>query len=52
MTKAAARSPDLTIKKDGKPFAKWSYTVADDGQTMTEVGGATTNEIKIVYHRQ
>jgi hypothetical protein len=54
MTKAGARSLALSVKKDGKPFYKVTYTVAADGKTMTEVGGATaTNEtVKIVYDRQ
>ncbi|MBZ5619668.1 MAG: hypothetical protein LAQ69_13235 [Acidobacteriia bacterium] len=54
MTKAGARSLALSVKKDGKPFYKVTYTVAADGKTMTEAGGATaTNEkIKIVYDRQ
>jgi hypothetical protein len=54
MNKAEARSLDLLVKKDGKPFFKVTYTVAADGKSMTETGGATaTNEkIKIVYDRQ
>ena len=54
MAKAGARSLNLMVKKDGKPFFKVSYTVTADGKSMTETGGATaTNEkIKIVYDRQ
>jgi hypothetical protein len=54
MAKAGARSLDLVVKKDGKPFFKISYTVAEDLKSLTETGGATaTNErIKIVYDRQ
>ena len=54
MTKAGGRSLDLMIKKDAKPFFKVSYTVAADGKTMTETGGAvaTGEKIKIVYDRQ
>ena len=53
MTKAGARSLDLLVKKDGKPFYKVTYTVAADGKSMTEAGATATNEkVKIVYDRQ
>jgi len=51
--KNAARSLDIVVKKDGKPFFKATYTVAADGKTMTETGGATTggDKFKIVFDR-
>jgi hypothetical protein len=54
MSKAGVQSLNLMVKKDGKPFFKVTYTVAADGKSMTENGGATaTNEkIKVVYDRQ
>jgi hypothetical protein len=54
MTKAGARSLDLLIKKDGKPFYKVTYTVAGDGKSLIETGGATATgeKIKVVYDRQ
>jgi hypothetical protein len=54
MSKAGARSLNLMVKKDGKPFFRVTYTVAADGNSLTETGGATaTNEkIKVVYDRQ
>jgi len=36
--KNAARSLDLIVKKDGKPFFKSTYNVAPDGKSMTETG--------------
>src|SRR5712692_767895 len=33
MSKAGARSLDLTVKKDGKPFFKMTYTAAADGKS-------------------
>jgi hypothetical protein len=54
MAKAGARSLDLMVKKDGKPFFKILYTVAEDGKTMIETGGATATDekVKIVYDRK
>jgi hypothetical protein len=54
MAKAGARSLDLVVKKDGKPFFKISYTVDADGKSLTEIGGAaaTDEKVKIVYDRQ
>jgi hypothetical protein len=54
MTKGGARALDLMVKKDGKPFFKVTYTVAADGKSLTETGGATatSEKIKVVYDRQ
>ena len=51
--KNAGRSLDLTVKKDGKVFFKSTYTVAPDGKSMTEIGGAATGgeKFKIVLDR-
>ncbi len=48
-----SRSLDMTVKKDGKPFFKASYTVAADGKSMTEVGGPVSggDTVKIVFDR-
>ena len=51
--KNAARSLDFTVKKDGKPFFKATYTVAADGKSMTETGPPTSggDKFKIVFDR-
>ena len=51
--KNAARSLDLTVKKDGKSFFNATYTVSPDGKTMTEIGVASSgsDKIKIVFDR-
>jgi hypothetical protein len=51
--KNAARSLDLTVKKDGKPFFKATYTVAADGKSMTETGAPISggDKFKIVFDR-
>ena len=50
---SAARSLDLIVKKDGKPFFKGTYTVAADGKSMTEIGTPTNggDKIKIAFDR-
>jgi hypothetical protein len=54
MNKAGARSLDMVVKQNGKPFWKYTFTVAPDGKSMTETGGATaTNEkIAVFFDRQ
>jgi hypothetical protein len=51
--KSTARTLDLTVKKDGKPYFKAAYTVAGDGKSMTETGAATgsSDKIKVVFDR-
>ena len=51
--KDVARSLDLVIKKDGKPFLKAKYTVSADGKSMTEVGASVSGgeRFKIVFDR-
>ncbi|HXJ44197.1 MAG TPA: hypothetical protein VNH18_33225 [Bryobacteraceae bacterium] len=51
--KKVAQALDLTVKKDGKPFFKGTYTVSADGRSMTEIGEATNggDKIKIVFDR-
>jgi hypothetical protein len=51
--KDAARSLDLTVKKDGKPMFKGTYTVAADGKSMTEIGAPATGgeKFKVVFDR-
>ena len=47
-----ARSLDLTVKKDGKPFFTATYTVTADGKSMTEAGTLASGEkIKVLYDR-
>jgi hypothetical protein len=43
----------ITVKKDGKPFFKATYTVAADGKSMAETGGAvaSTEKFKITFDR-
>jgi hypothetical protein len=54
MTKAGERSLDLLVKKDGKEFYRVRYTVDEDGQCLTESGGATATgeKVTVVYDRQ
>jgi hypothetical protein len=51
--KNVGRSLDLTVKKDGKPFFKATYTVSADGKTMTENGAPVSggDRFKIVFDR-
>jgi hypothetical protein len=51
--KSAARSLDLTVKKDGKPFFKSTYTVSADGTSMTEIGMPASGgeKFKMVFDR-
>jgi hypothetical protein len=51
--KTAGRSLDLTVKKDGKPYFKATFTVAADGKSMTETGAAASggDKFKIVFDR-
>jgi hypothetical protein len=51
--KNAGRSLDLTVKKDGKPFFKATYTVAADGKSMTEMGAPASggDKFRIVFDR-
>jgi hypothetical protein len=53
MKNAPPRSLDITVKKDGKPFFKATYTVAADGKSMAETGGAvaSTEKFKITFDR-
>jgi hypothetical protein len=53
MKNALPRSLDITVKKDGKPFFKATYTVAADGKSMVETGGAvaSTEKFKITFDR-
>ena len=48
-----AKSLDLTVKKDGKPYFKGTYTVAPDGKSMTEMGAPANggDKFKIVFDR-
>jgi hypothetical protein len=50
---SAGHSLDLTVKKDGKPFFKSTYTVSADGKSMTEVATPTAggDKIKIAFDR-
>lgn len=48
------RSLDVTWKKDGQLLYRNTLTVSEDGQTLTETGGAagTNEKVKVVYDRQ
>jgi hypothetical protein len=51
--KDVSRSLDVTVKKDGKPMFKATYTVAPNGKSMTESGTAVRggDRFKIVFDR-
>ena len=51
--KSVARSLDLTVKKDGKPFFLANYTVAADGKSMIETGTPASggDRFKIFFDR-
>lgn len=53
MKNAAPHSLDLTVKKDGKPFFKATYTVTADGKSMTETGAAASggDKFKVAFDR-
>jgi len=53
MKNAPPRSLEVTVKKDGKAFFQATYTVAPDGKSMTETGGAVANteKFKIAFDR-
>lgn len=44
----------MTEKLNGKPIFKLSFTISDDGKTLTETGGAiaVNEKFKAVYDRQ
>jgi hypothetical protein len=52
--KTGPRSFDLTEKQNGKPLFQLSFTVSDDGKTLTETGGpvGVNEKFKAVYDRQ
>jgi hypothetical protein len=54
LTNAGPRALGMTVKNGGKVLYKVTYTVSQDGKTLTETGAATaTNEkVKVVYDRQ
>jgi len=51
---AGPRGLDMTIKNNGKELFKLSYSVSDDGKTLTEAGTATAanEKTKVVYDKQ
>jgi len=51
---AGPRSLHVVVKKDAKLLYDMTYTVSEDGKTMTEIGGALASgeKIKVVYDRQ
>jgi len=53
MKNTPPRSFDATVKKDGKPVFEATYTVAADGKSMVETGGAvgSPEKIKITFDR-
>jgi hypothetical protein len=54
IAKNGARGFDSTVKKDGKPMYRDTYTVSADGKTLTDNGGAVgaNEKVKMVYDRQ
>ncbi len=53
-TKSGASGLTATIKKDGKPLYRYTYSVSPDGKTLTSTGGAvaTRETTKMVWDRQ
>jgi hypothetical protein len=53
VTNAPPRSLEIMVKKDGNPYFKATYTVAADGKSMVETGGAvaSTEKFKITFDR-
>jgi hypothetical protein len=54
VTKTGHKSIEMTEKIKGKPIFKATYTVSDDGKTLTEIGSpvAVNEPTKAVYDRQ
>jgi hypothetical protein len=52
ISKVGARGFSLTISINGKPVAVDTYTVSEDGRTLTDVGGSQGQPHTIVYERQ
>jgi len=52
IAKVGARGFSLTISINGKPFAVNTYTVSEDGHTLTDVGGPKGQPHAIVHERQ
>jgi hypothetical protein len=52
--KTGPRSFDMTEKQNGKPIFKLSFSVSDDGKTLTETGSpvGVSEKFKAVYDRQ
>jgi len=52
--KTSPRSFDVTGKQDGKPILKVSFTVSDNGKTLTQTGGmvGASEKLTAVYDRQ
>jgi hypothetical protein len=52
--KTGPRSFDVTETQNGKPLMMLSFTVSDDGKTLTETGGpvGVSEKFKAVYDRQ
>jgi hypothetical protein len=54
ISKVAVRGFSLTVSINGKPFAVDTYTVSEDGQTLTQIGGLAGRPPNhtVVYERQ
>jgi hypothetical protein len=52
--KTGPRAFDMTEKQNGKPIFKLSFSVSDDGKTLTETGSpvGVSEKFKAVYDRQ
>jgi hypothetical protein len=54
LRRISARSFEVTGKQDGKPLFVFTYTVSNDGRTLTQTGGmvGTKEQFSAVYDRQ
>jgi hypothetical protein len=54
LRRISARSFDVTGKQDGKPLFAFTFTVSDDGRTLTQAGGmvGAKERFAAVYDRQ
>jgi hypothetical protein len=54
MTRADTPELEMVLKKDAKPVLKMTFSVSEDGSTLTQVSETigTNEKTRIVYDRQ
>ena len=54
LRRTSARSFEVTGKQEGKPLFVFTFTVSDDGRTLTQAGGmvGAKEQFSAVYERQ